>query len=168
MTKSTIMKHEIWKVSNYRTLIFTTYYMSFYLIICTLYNGYMGYALSPFYILILLHIMPPILSHIIINISAQSNSIWFKNPLKNNPFLLTSLQRKYNFNKQDYIIRSFNFYFILFLIILWQINYRSSTLFYQWYSFAPGVLLGSLVLLRILGTLIYYVKIHYTLTHNKL
>jgi len=61
--KASLMKNEIHTIAGYRALKISKYSITLLLGITTLYLGFLRYPASPFYILLILNILPPISNH---------------------------------------------------------------------------------------------------------
>jgi hypothetical protein len=69
MSKDAVtMNNEIRVIARYRALIISRYFITLLLLIMSLYLGFIRYALSPFYILLALNVIPTILNMNEINI----------------------------------------------------------------------------------------------------
>ena len=162
-----IMKKEIRAVSNYRALIISKCYLTSVLGIASLYLGFLRYAMSPLYILLLLNILPPILVIAFHDYGKKYKVKVLLSITKDTPFQLSSLKKKYKYSKLSYVTNSVSYLFALILISLWQFNYNTSVNINTGLIKLPVIILITGVSLRFLGSLFYKIKIRYDLSHNK-
>ncbi|MHB8132416.1 MAG: hypothetical protein ACYDEX_25975 [Mobilitalea sp.] len=162
-----IMKKEIRAVSNYRALIISKYYLTSVLGITSLYLGFLRYAMSPLYILLLLNILPPILVLAFLDYGEKYNVKVLLSITKDSPFQLRNLKTKYNYSKLRYVTNSVSFLFALILIGLWQFNYNTSVNINTGLLKLPIIILTTCISIRFLGAIFYQIKIHYDLSHNR-
>lgn len=166
--RAAVMRKEIRSISNYRALLISKYFISISLVISSFFVGYYGYAASPVYILLLFLVLPSILTFAFKDYSTRLENKILKNITKDNPFVLNSLKRKYSYSKVNFVSNSVIFFFILLLILLWQLSlyrivYVNPIILYQ-----PTMIITSGVMLRIILIIYYQIKLPYDLTHNKL
>jgi hypothetical protein len=162
------MKSEIRAVSGYRALIISRNYISLLLGIVSLYLGFIKYAVSSLYILLLLLALPPILRFALLDYSKKNPSRFIAGITKDIPFKLNFLKEKYKYTRLNYISNSISYLFALVLICLWQLNYRSRTDIATFLIYVPEFILVSGLLLRLLGAAFYRLKFPYDLSHNRL
>jgi len=162
-----IMKKEIRAVSNYRALIISKYYLTALLGITSLYLGFLRYAMSPLYILLLLNILPPVLVIAFNDYGKKYNVKVLLSIIKDAPFQLRNLKMKYRYSKLHYVTNSASYLFALILIGLWQYNYNTSANINTGLLKLPIIILTTAFSIRLLGVIFYQIKIPYDLEHNK-
>jgi flagellar biosynthesis protein FliQ len=165
--KAIIMKQEIRAISNYRSLIFSKYYLSLFLGITTIYLGYLRYALSPLYILILLYIIPIILTTMFKDNADKSNNRYIRQLFDEPVFILDNLKHKYRYSKTVCIVNSISYFIANLFIGLWQYDYATTNINNTILSFTPIIILTTGLLLRAICYLVYYIKIPFDLHHNR-
>lgn len=167
-TKSSIMKREIYVIANHKALMMSKYIMTFLLGLVSLYLGYKKYAPLSLYILIVLNALPPILSYFYMDYSTNNPESSLVEGLKDAPFHLQLLKEKYKYTKLNHLTNTISYSASLLLMLLWQINYNRREDLGEILSVIPTVLLIPIVFLRIFLIIIYQLKLHYDLFHNKL
>lgn len=177
--KAAIMNKEIRAVAYHRALIISKWFLSSTLLIMALYLGIRRFPVSPLYILLFLNILPPIFSFAAndygkkkqYKMNGQANSLVMNKILqdiiKDDPFLLGTLKRKYKYTKLRYVSNSASYLISLILIGLWQYNYNQQYYLPDYLQMIPILLLGSSIMIRLLGIVFYQLKLRYDLTHNK-
>ncbi|MGB4659453.1 MAG: hypothetical protein WBI07_09750 [Mobilitalea sp.] len=161
------MKKEIRMIANYRALTQCKLILSLFLGITTLYLGYISYAVSPLYILILLNFLPPILTSAL---KGNQNNIKIKrlaDALLDTPFQLSSLKRKYKYSKTKYFANMVSYILAIFLILCWQYNYLTSESSHTMLFYFPLAALCLGLITRLLLIIIYRIKLPYDLSHNR-
>jgi hypothetical protein len=165
-SKAAAMKIEIRTIAGYRALIVSKFFMSLLLFLASLYLGYLRYALSPFYILLMLNILPPVLKSAFKEYALKNKLI--SRLTADEPFQLNILKTKYKYTKLSYSANTMSYLFALLLLCLWQYNYSTSSYIDVLVSRFPLFILISGVLLRFLGIVYYRLKFPFDLSHNKL
>lgn len=159
------MKNEIRAIAKFRSLIISRYFITLLLLIVSLYLGFIRYALSPFYILLALNVLPAILNNVFKEYACKSKLL--SDITKDQPFKLNYLKGKYKYSRLNYVSNSISYLITLLLIGLWQYNYSNSGNIKELIIYIPAIILVIGVLLRFLGNVFYQLKIHYDLSHNR-
>lgn len=166
--KATAMKKEIRSLSNYRSLQICKLFISVSLVIASFYVGLLDYAASPVYILLFYLVLPPLLSFILKDYNEKHNHPFLQSLIKDQPFLLNTLKKKYHYNKLNYTVNTISFFFVLFLLCLWQYNLSTMETVNKIASALPKIIITGGVLIRIIGSILYQLKLPYDLSHNKI
>jgi hypothetical protein len=161
-----IMKREIRLIAKYRALIISKYFITLLLCIMSLYLGIMRYALSPFYILLVLNILPPVLNHVIREYSGKNRLL--SDIRKDQPFKLKLLKNKYKYTRLNYVSNSISYLSALLLIGMWQYNYSASENMIDLIVPVPVIILAAGIFVRLLGIIFYQLKLSYDLSHNRM
>ena len=167
--KAATMKKEINAVAGYRALMISKYFITLLLGIASFYLGIIRYAMSPFYILLMLNILPPILNYALKDY-AKKNIVnrLLAGFVEDIPFQLNMLKRKYKYSRLNYFSNSISYLFALLLLCLWQYNYNITENINELIIKLPLTILATGVSLRFLGIVVYRLKFPYDLSHNKL
>lgn len=165
--KALTMKKEIRSIAKHRALLISKYYLALLLLPTSLYLSFLKYALSPFYIFILLYGMPPILNSAIKDYSVRHSSHFLKNITEDTPFLLNHLKVKYKYSTLSYFTNSISYFFALLLIGLWQYNFSSIIRIHPVLQVVPAFILFTALTLRYLGIVFYQIKLPIDLSHNR-
>ena len=161
------MQKEILKISTYRALIISRFYMSICLAISFFLLVFSGYSEAAFYILLIVNLMPAILSYIIKDFAARTQKTFLTALIRESPFLLDTLKKKYNYTKLRNFTNSVSYITALLLLLLWQYSYPAGGL-PAYLLFLPTGILMSSALLRILGIPFIYWKLHFDLSYNRI
>jgi len=165
--KAVAMKKEIRMIANYRALILCKLILSLFLGATSLYLGLIGYAMSPFYILLILNLLPPILTNAL---KGNQNNIKIKQfayIILETPFQLNSLKGKYKYSRTKYIANMVSYLIAIFLILCWQYNYLTSENSQNFLFYFPLIALCLGLLSRLLLVVVYRLKLPYDLSHNR-
>jgi hypothetical protein len=165
--KALVMKNEIRAIAGYKALLISKFFICLCLALSAYYVGYIGYASSPVYILLVYFVLPSILSYAFKDYSGKLDHKFLKEITNNPPFLLNSLKRKYHYTRVNYVTNNISFFFILFLICLWLSSMYKIDNISVFTLSIPKFMLIVGILLRILGNIFYLLKLPYDLTHNK-
>ncbi len=162
------MKIEIRAISNYRAIILSKYYLSLVLSLTSLYLGFLKYAMSPLYIVIILNALPPILMFALKDYAQR-----YKNKLltsiTNEPrFRLNSLKRKYKYSRLSYISNSISYLVTIVFIGIWQFSNSNFVNIVPLLINVPVIILVTGLVVRVLVKIIYQLKLPYDLMHNRL
>lgn len=164
--KAAIMKKEIRAVANHRALIISKLFLSSTLLIAALYLGFRRFPVSPLYILLFLNALPPVFSFAATDYGKKSQNKILQDIIKDDPFLLGTLKKKYKYTKLRYVTNSASYLISLILIGLWQYNYNQQYYLPDYLQLLPILLLASGIMIRLLGILFYQLKLRYDLSHN--
>lgn len=168
MNKTAIaMKKEIRSVSNYRALLISKYYLNTVLLIITLYLGMINYAVSSFYVLLMLNLLPPILSAGFKDFNTKYDISLMKRIVLDSPFLLNSMKKKYRYTHLRYITNSISYIIAFLLLAIWQYSYNRTDNLLPRLAFVPLFVALSTLILRITGSIFYRLKLRYDILHNK-
>jgi len=165
--KAYAMKNEIRAISGYRALIISKFFLSVSLILSTLYIGFFGYQISPFYIFLVLNLLPPILSYALKDYVKRYQFKLLKQIAEDTPFHLSTLKKKYHYSRLGYVTNSISFLFSLVFLFLWQYNCSTtpntiSTILYQ-----PTFFILTSILIRFTGIIFYRIKLPIDLVNNR-
>ncbi|MBH1942455.1 hypothetical protein I5677_16255 [Mobilitalea sibirica] len=116
--KKVKMKQERKVVSGYRSLMMSKHYISLCLIVSFFLVSYYGYAPSPIYILLIFYLLPPIIENSLKEYIGKRKDNFISKLIAESPFYLTTLQKKYRFNKLNYVSNSM----VYIIILLWFYN----------------------------------------------
>lgn len=166
-TKALTMKKEIHSIAKHRALLISKYYLALVLIVTTLYLGLINYALSPFYVFIVLYGIPPIFRSIIKDNSERYPDGFLKKLTTDSSFLLNSLKKKYKYSKTNYLANSVSYLIALLMIGLWQFNYNTMVRIHPFLQLLPSLILSTALILRYLGIIFYQIKFSLDLSHNR-
>ena len=161
------MQKEILRISAYRALIISRFYMSICLTISLFLLVFSGYSEAAFYILLTVNLMPVILSYIVKDFAARTQKTILTALVSESPFLLDTLKKKYNYTKLRNFTNSVSYIAALPLLLLWQYSYPADGM-PAYLLLLPTRILMSSVLLRILGIPFIYWKLHIDLSHNRI
>ena len=162
------MKKEIHIIANYRALIISKHFISLLLLAATLYLGIFRYPISPFYILLFLNILPYILNYAFRDYAGRYHSKLLISITQDIPFRLVHLKEKYKYTRLSYISNSFSYLLALLLLCLWQINYNTTADMVPTIAILPVSILITGLALRLLGVFLYFIKVPYDLSNNRL
>ena len=165
--KAAIMNKEIRAIAYYRALIISKLFLSFTLLAVALYLGLLRLPISPIYIMLFLNALPPIFSFTANDYYKKSHNKILQDIIKEDPFLLGSLKRKYKYTKLRYVTNSVSYLISLFLMALWQYSYSQQHYLPDYLKSIPIILLSSGIMIRLLGNWFYQLKLRYDLSHNK-
>lgn len=160
------MNNEIRVIARYRALIISRYFITLLLLIMSLYLGFIRYALSPFYILLALNVIPTILNNVFKEYTGKSKLLM--EITKEQTFKLIYLKGKYKYSRLNYVSNSIAYLITLLLICLWQYNYSTSGNIYKIIVYVPAIILVTGVFLRLLGNVFYLFKLKYDLSNNRM
>jgi hypothetical protein len=165
--KAMTMKNEIRALANFRALLISKRYISFLLVLTSLYLGIMRYVMSPLYILIVFQVLPPIIAFTLKDYAQKYKYQLLINATNDKPFLLSHLKVKYKYSKVKYIANSISYVLAVILISLWQYSNKASNNINAFLVYAPVLILTTGIILRFLAILFYRFKLPYNLYHNK-
>jgi hypothetical protein len=166
--KAVIMKKEIRAVAYYQALIISKRLLSILLLLMSLYLGLLRFPMSPLYVLLFLNALPFVISYASKEYSKKNQNRILLELVKDDPFLLSTLKKKYKYTKLRYMSNSVSYLFSLFLIGLWQYSYRIHYYIPDNLQNIPVLFLSSSLLVRLIGIIFYQWKLPYDLSHNKL
>ncbi len=165
---ATVMKKEIRAIASYRALIISKAVISLLLGIAASYLAYFRYPASPLYILLLLNVLPPILKFALQDYAKRYPSQLLASITQDSSFSLNYLKEKYKYSKAGYVSNSASYVTALFLMCLWQLYYSRSDSVGPYMALAPVTIMATGLVLRFLSALLYNVKLHYDIAHNKM
>jgi hypothetical protein len=123
--------------------------------------------MSPLYILILFHTLPPILIFALKDYAQKYKYPVLINATEDKPFLLNNLKRKYKYSKIKYITNSISYFITIILISLWQYNNNVTENINTSFVYVPVLILATGLALRLIAIIVYQIKLPYDLSHNK-
>ena len=165
--EAVLMKSEIRTIANYKALQISKNYINGALIIAAFFFGYFQ-SMSPFYILIIINLIPIALSVGIPDLAKKSNLRLCGSIICDKPFRLNILKKKYKYSRLHYISASITYLFAIILLGLWQ--YRNSIDYYGrvYLQNIPCAILLTGLTLRLFCIFFYRRKLPYDLLHNKI
>jgi hypothetical protein len=167
MTDKLQLNKAVRAIADYRSLMISKYITSAALLISFLYLGYLRYAVSPLYILIFLYALPPILTFAFTDYGKRYHFKLLNSFTQDNPNLLTTLRNKYHYTRLNYIANSISYLFMMILLLLWQYSNNRTTFIKSELINIPTIILTGSILLRIIGSAYYRIKLPYDLIHNR-
>ena len=166
--KKRTIQLEIIKISSYRPLIISKYYLTTTLAISFLLLVLAGDTESAFYILLTLNTIPPILSFVLTNYSKKKTNSYLFTFIEDDRFILDNLKGKYKYRKIKHITNLISYLIALLLIMLWQYTYLAKGGIIQQFIYLPSALLLSSLFFYLILIVFYIIKIKYDLANNNL
>lgn len=152
MNKRYKIRFEIFTLAAYRGLLISRNSTLLLFVIASFINMYLGYSGSPIYILMVLLFLPFIL------IQTQKNK-----ERSHSLFVLSSIAKQYHYDKSVSVANQITYVIMILLSSLWYINFQSISHSYDWFRYAPVIILTLSLSIRILSTLYYIRRIHHIL-----
>lgn len=165
--KATLMKYEIRAIANYKALMISKYYIALLLSLVSLYLGYLRYNPSSLYILFILAVFPYAISVGLRDYSGRGKNRFLIRITLEKDFLLSNMKKKYKYTTINHVANSIAYPVILVLIGLWQFRNNSAFGMNDLLRNIPSFILMTGLLLRLLGTIFYRLKLPYDLLHNR-
>lgn len=155
MGNSTKLRHDLHQICRYKALSTARRYLILMLLLLTLYVGYYGISLVPFYLCVMLAILPSLL------LDAFQGS---KEPSKT----LTNVIHSLGYTKKRFQGLKVTFYLTLALLLLWFVRLLKQPLVEVWLKYSPAILIISSLLIYTIGQYYYFRRFHELLMSNRI
>lgn len=149
------MNYEIIQFSKYRSLMITKYYLMIMLFLSSNFYIYLRYSAIPLYIFISLVFLPMLFGELFDKFIPKENS-----------YLLSTLRKKYQYTHKKYYGNNIGYFYIVFLLMLWQFRYQIKPPIISFMTYYPVFLIFSSFAIRFAGIIIYTSKIKHQLSNS--
>lgn len=147
--------HDLFLLCNYKALLITRNYLLSCFILITFYFGYYRITLIPFYLLILLVILPSLLQ----------NAFKEKTEVADY-FPQLSTRMGYSAKKQKSLRAVF--YLILVMLFLWYHRWQALSNIATWNKILPTILIISSLIIYTIGQYYYFVRFHKAMMNHSI
>lgn len=146
---------ELFKLCNYSALLTACNYLIATLILSAFYFGYYGITIIPFYLTLLLVLLPHVLKGLCPDCNSSGNQ-------------LTYLRGRLKYSSKKHNSYKISFYLIVALLLLWHLRWTTLPQIGLWMRRIPTILIISSLLIYTIGQYYYFLKFHKALMSNSL
>ena len=153
MSNSLNFSAQLKKLSKYRALVTARRFLLFALLALTLYVGYLGVSLVPFYLSVMLALLPNLLKGVF-----RAN--------KSTEVLLPIVERRLDYSKEKHLSTLFSFYLTIVLLMLWAFRFQTFEQIIPIIKYTPTILIISALGIYTIGQYYYFMKFHRSMMNN--
>lgn len=150
------MNYEISLFSKYHSLMITKYYLMIMLFLSANFYIYLRYSAIPLYIFVSLVFLPMLFSE-----------LFAKFIPKENTYLLSTLRKKYKYTHKKYYGNNIGYFYIVFLLMLWQLRHQIKPPVIDFMTYYPIFLIFSSFIIRFVCIIICTSKIRHQLLNSQ-
>lgn len=155
MGNSSKQNHDLRTLSKFKAILIARRYLMVMFLLLTLYVGYHGYTLVPFYLCGLLALLPSLLHNAFMKEEETRTSLVY-------------VSKNLGYSNQKYKSLQVSFSLTQVLLFLWTIRYYTSPPKELWLKISPTILIISSLLIVTIGQYYYFHKFHDRLMRNEI
>lgn len=155
MLKISSMDRDLYVLSKYKALCVSKYILMLVLVILSFFIMYRRYSYAPFYILIVLALLPNFVSAMFVNIKDKPNRFHY-------------LKYKLNYSRRKYLSNLVSIYFCNSLFVLWRISFFFHAPKTPWLINLPLLFILLQLGCKLIGQYLYFFLYKYRLLNNKI